>query len=76
MVIGVKIKDRKTSDYMTKGKGWNKKGKTWSCLRDAKLAVCPSYMYVRSRWLVAKPMFAFVGSSSVRYILEALMLRP
>ena len=67
MVIGVKIKDRKTSDYMTKGKGWNKKGKTWSCLRDAKLAVCPSCMYVNGKELTAD-FLIFEDNGSMKII--------
>lgn len=45
MVIGVKIKNRKTGKFRTAGSygGWTKIGKTWSNLKNAKLAVCPSY---------------------------------
>ena len=45
MVIGVKIKNRKTGKFRTAGYcgGWNKIGKTWSNLKNAKLAVCPNY---------------------------------
>ena len=45
MVIGVKIRNRKTGEFRPKGfcTVWNKKGKTWASLRDAKLSVCPSY---------------------------------
>ena len=45
MVIGVKIKNRKTGKFRTAGSygGWNKIGKTWSNLKNAKLAVCPNY---------------------------------
>lgn len=45
MVVAVKIKNRETNEYMKKGGGWNKKGKSWSCLKDAKLAICPNYGY-------------------------------
>lgn len=45
MVIGVKIKDRKTGEFRQTGSysRYNKIGKTWSNLRNAKLSVCPSY---------------------------------
>lgn len=47
MVIAVKIKNRKTGEYRTKGWYccWNKLGKSWIRLRDAKLAVCPDHWY-------------------------------
>lgn len=45
MVIGVKIKNRKTGEFRPAGYcvRWNKIGKTWSNLRNAKLSICPSY---------------------------------
>lgn len=43
MIVAVKIYCPLTEEFMTKGGGWNKKGKSWSCLKDAKLAICPNY---------------------------------
>ena len=43
MIVAVKIYNPESCDFMCAGKGWNKKGKSWSSLRDAKLAVCPNY---------------------------------
>lgn len=45
MVIGVKIKNRKTGEFRTAGSysHWNKTGKTWSNLKNAKLSVCPNH---------------------------------
>lgn len=46
MILGVKIQNRITKEYMTKGGGWNKIGKVWSRLSDAKKAICPfDYRY-------------------------------
>lgn len=45
MVIGVKIKNRKTGEFRKAGSysHWNKIGKTWSNLKNVKLSVCPNY---------------------------------
>ena len=43
MILGVKIQNKETKQYMAKGGGWNNIGKVWSRLRDAKLAICPHY---------------------------------
>lgn len=43
MILGVKIQNRETKEFMRKGCGWSKIGKVWSTLRDAKLAICPHY---------------------------------
>lgn len=43
MIVAVKIYCPLTEEFMTKGGGWNKKGKSWSSLKDAKLAICPNY---------------------------------
>ena len=43
MIVAVNIYCPLTEEFMTKGGGWNKKGKSWSCLKDAKLAICPKY---------------------------------
>lgn len=44
MILGVKIQNRETKQYMGKGISWNKVGKVWSRFRDAKLAICPVYL--------------------------------
>ena len=43
MIVAVKIYCPLTEEFMGKGGYWNKKGKSWSCLKDAKLAICPNY---------------------------------
>lgn len=43
MILGVKIQNKETKEFYCKGGGWNKVGKVWSRLRDAKLAICPHY---------------------------------
>lgn len=43
MIVAVKIYCPLTEEFMKKGGGWNKKGKSWSYLKDAKLAICPNY---------------------------------
>ncbi len=45
MVIAVKIKNRVTGEFRPKGfcSFWNKTGKSWTSLRNAKLAVCPDF---------------------------------
>lgn len=45
MILGVKIQNRKTKKFRGSGYKFNNIGKVWSRLRDAKLAVCPSYWY-------------------------------
>ena len=45
MIVAVKIYNPDKEEFMCKGGGWNKKGKSWSSLKDAKLAICPNYGY-------------------------------
>ena len=51
MILGVKILNRKTGKYRRAGWycSWNKVGKTWSRLRDAKLSVCPDTWYCNQK---------------------------
>lgn len=45
-MLGVKIQNRTTGKYARKGiAGWSEKGKVWSDLRDAKLAICPTWWH-------------------------------
>ncbi len=49
MVLAVKIQNRETGEYYCKGGGFGKKGKAWSTLGYAKLAICPSsYSFARN----------------------------
>ena len=46
MILAVKIQNRETGEFYCKGGGFGKKGKAWSTLGYAKLAICPStYCY-------------------------------
>ena len=42
MILAVKIQNRETGEYYYKGGEFGKKGKVWSTLGYAKLAICPS----------------------------------
>ncbi len=51
MVIAVKIRNRITGEFKRAGsyRSWNKTGKSWVRLRDAKLAVCPDHWYCNNK---------------------------
>lgn len=43
MVLAVKIQNKETGEFYCKGGGFGKKGKAWTTLGYAKLAICPKY---------------------------------
>ena len=45
MVLAVKIQNRETGEFYCKGGGFGKKGKAWTALGYAKLAICPHSYY-------------------------------
>lgn len=55
MILGVKIQNRETKEFMGKGCRWSNVGKVWSRLRDTKLAICPHY-YGWNNGLITKEL--------------------
>lgn len=51
MILGVKIQNRETKSFMTRGGGWSKIGNTWANFKNAKLAI-----YIHP-WRVDKESF-------------------
>lgn len=81
-MLGVKIQNRNTKKYATKGiNSWNERGKVWSTLRDAKLAICPKwwrykchidYNLLNSDFIIVNDDATIEKEPCINYILDYL----